>query len=77
MSGEKVEPVAAPDPRDKRFADPEWSTNAFYDFLKQAYLLTVQWANRLVKEAEGSIRTRCKRPSWPASPTRSRRRTSC
>jgi polyhydroxyalkanoate synthase len=53
MSGEKVEPVAAPDPRDKRFADPEWSTNAFYDFLKQAYLLTVQWANRLVKEAEG------------------------
>jgi polyhydroxyalkanoate synthase len=53
MSGEKVEPVAAPDPRDRRFADPEWSTNAFYDFLKQAYLLTVQWANRLVKEAEG------------------------
>ena len=53
MSGEKVDPVAAPDPRDKRFADPEWSTNAFYDFLKQAYLLTVQWANRLVKEAEG------------------------
>jgi polyhydroxyalkanoate synthase subunit PhaC len=53
MSGEKVEPVAATDPRDKRFADPEWSTNAFYDFLKQAYLLTVQWANRLVKEAEG------------------------
>jgi polyhydroxyalkanoate synthase subunit PhaC len=53
MSGEKVDPVATPDPRDKRFADAEWSTNAFYDFLKQAYLLTVQWANRLVKEAEG------------------------
>jgi polyhydroxyalkanoate synthase len=53
MAGEEVEPVAAPDPRDKRFADPEWSTNQFFDFLKQAYLLTVQWANRLVRDAEG------------------------
>src|SRR5712691_7581591 len=53
MSGEQVDPIAAPDPRDKRFTDPEWSTNQFYDFLKQAYLLTVQWANHLVKDAEG------------------------
>jgi polyhydroxyalkanoate synthase len=53
MAGEKVEPVAAPDSRDRRFADPEWSTNQFFDFLKQAYLLTVQWANRLVHDAEG------------------------
>src|SRR5262249_37904143 len=53
MAGEDVTPVAAPDPRDKRFAEPEWSTNQFFDFLKHAYLLTVQWANRLVREAEG------------------------
>ncbi|MFL6832400.1 MAG: class I poly(R)-hydroxyalkanoic acid synthase, partial [Xanthobacteraceae bacterium] len=53
MAGEKVEPVAAPDPKDRRFADPEWSTNQFFDFLKQAYLVTVQWANRLVHDAEG------------------------
>jgi polyhydroxyalkanoate synthase len=53
MAGEQVAPVAQPDARDKRFADPEWSSNAFYDFLKQAYLLTVQWANHLVKDAEG------------------------
>ena len=53
MSGEQVDPIAAPDPRDKRFSDPEWSTNQFYDFLKQAYLLTVQWANHLVKDAQG------------------------
>src|SRR5262245_50999719 len=53
MAGEQVQAVAAPDPRDKRFADPEWSTNQFYDFLKQAYLLTVQWANHLVKDAQG------------------------
>jgi len=53
MAGEQVEPVAAPDPRDKRFADSEWSSNQFFDFLKQAYLLTVQWANRLVHDAQG------------------------
>ena len=53
MAGEQTEPVAAPDPRDKRFADPEWSQNQFFDFLKQAYLLTVQWADRLVKDATG------------------------
>src|SRR5262250_211197 len=52
MAGEPVQPVAAPDPKDKRFADPEWSSNQFFDFLKQAYLLTVQWANRLVRDAE-------------------------
>jgi polyhydroxyalkanoate synthase len=53
MVGEPVAPIAAPEPRDKRFADPEWSSNQFYDFLKQAYLLTVGWANRLVHDAKG------------------------
>ena len=46
-------PVVAPDPKDKRFADPEWSQNQFFDFLKQAYLLTAQWAEQLVKDADG------------------------
>ena len=53
MAGEKVDRSPRPIPRDKRFADPEWSSNQFFDFLKQAYLLTVQWANRLVRDAEG------------------------
>jgi polyhydroxyalkanoate synthase len=53
MAGEAVQPVAAPDPRDKRFSDPEWSSNQFFDFLKQAYLMSVDWANRLVHEAKG------------------------
>src|SRR5215470_70469 len=53
MAGEQVQPVAEPDPKDKRFEDPEWSSNQFYDFLKQAYLLTVGWANRLVHDAKG------------------------
>ncbi len=60
LAGEPAEPVVAADPRDKRFADPEWSQNQFYDFLKQAYLLTVQWADRLVKDAALDERTRKK-----------------
>ncbi|HZD91835.1 MAG TPA: class I poly(R)-hydroxyalkanoic acid synthase, partial [Pseudolabrys sp.] len=53
LAGETSEPLIAPDPKDKRFADPEWSQNQFFDFLKQAYLLTTNWAEHLVKNAEG------------------------
>jgi polyhydroxyalkanoate synthase subunit PhaC len=51
LAGEQTPPIAAPEPSDRRFADPEWSSNQFYDFLKQAYLLTAQWAQRLVADA--------------------------
>ena len=53
LAGENTEPVAAPDPKDRRFADPEWSSNQFFDFVKQAYLLSTGWADHLVKNAEG------------------------
>jgi len=53
MAGEPAAAVAEPDGKDKRFADPEWSQNQFFDFLKQAYLLTAQWAEHLVKDADG------------------------
>src|SRR5262249_13344674 len=53
LSGENAHPVVAPDPRDRRFADPEWSNNQFFDFIKQAYLLSTQWADTLVKDARG------------------------
>ncbi len=51
LSGEASPPVVTPAANDRRFADPEWTTNQFYDFLKQLYLLTVDWANRLVSDA--------------------------
>jgi polyhydroxyalkanoate synthase len=51
LTGEETAPVATPAANDKRFSDPEWSSNQFYDFLKQAYLLGTQWANRLVSDA--------------------------
>ncbi len=53
MSGEPAPPVAVPSPQDRRFADPEWSNNQFFDFIKQAYLLSTQWADTLVKDAKG------------------------
>jgi polyhydroxyalkanoate synthase subunit PhaC len=53
LAGEDSEPLIAPETGDKRFNDPEWSSNQFYDFLKQAYLLSSRWANRLVIDAEG------------------------
>ena len=60
MAGEQTAPAVAPDPKDKRFADPEWSQNQFFDFLKQAYLLTAQWADHLVKDASIDEHTRAK-----------------
>lgn len=52
MSGEPAEPVVKPDAKDRRFAHPEWSTNPFFDAMKQMYLLTAGWAEKLVRDAE-------------------------
>ena len=52
FSGEDAPPVRAPDPSDKRFSDPEWSRNPLYDFLRQAYVITTEWANDLVQRAD-------------------------
>src|SRR5271169_6765696 len=53
LSGEQAPPAIEPSPRDKRFADPEWKSNQFFDFVKQLYLLTTQWAHDLVRNADG------------------------
>ncbi|TIP83550.1 MAG: class I poly(R)-hydroxyalkanoic acid synthase [Mesorhizobium sp.] len=51
--GEDAEDAVKPEPGDKRFQDPEWGRNAFFDFLKQAYLVTSRWATELVEHADG------------------------
>ncbi|MDN3273563.1 class I poly(R)-hydroxyalkanoic acid synthase [Frankia sp. RB7] len=53
MAGQEAEPAISPSPRDKRFADPEWKSNQFFDFMMQLYLLTAKWAQELVHDAEG------------------------
>ncbi len=51
LTGEAVPDIVAPLAGDKRFNDPEWTSNQFFDFLKQLYLLTSQWADKLVADA--------------------------
>jgi polyhydroxyalkanoate synthase subunit PhaC len=52
LQGEQGPPVAAPDTGDNRFADPAWRDNPYFDFIKQAYVLTTRWADDLVKHAD-------------------------
>lgn len=51
--GEATADAVVPERGDKRFQDPEWGRNAFFDFLKQAYLVTSRWAGDLVEHADG------------------------
>jgi polyhydroxyalkanoate synthase len=53
MTGEAAEPVVKPAPGDKRFADADWSDHPVFDVMKQSYLLTANWLNKLVSNVEG------------------------
>jgi polyhydroxyalkanoate synthase subunit PhaC len=60
LAGETTEPVAKPAANDKRFSDPEWTSNQFFDFLKQAYLVSTSWANQLINDADVDPHTKQK-----------------
>ena len=49
--GEEVEPMVKHTPGDPRFLDREWTENAFFDFLRQAYLLSGRWAEEMIENA--------------------------
>ncbi len=53
MMGEPADAAAEPAARDKRFADPAWRSNQFFDFIKQFYLITSRWAEAMAAEADG------------------------
>ena len=48
--GFPIKPLIEPGPGDNRFKDAEWSTNPFFDFFKQAYLLACRWAEERLAE---------------------------
>ena len=50
MNGEDT-PDARPATGDKRFQDEDWSKHAFFNFLEQTYLVTSDWAESLVDDA--------------------------
>ncbi len=51
--GEDVKPVVEPEPSDNRFKDPEWSENPYFDFWKQAYLVTTHWGEKILEHTAG------------------------
>ena len=51
--GEDVDPVVSAAPGDGRFKDADWNERQFFDFWKQAYLLTANWAEDMVENADG------------------------
>jgi len=53
LGGQDVEDAPDPHAKDKRFADEDWVKNPFFDFLRQAYFVTSDWAEKLVSDAEG------------------------
>ncbi len=53
LSVDEVADVVVPAKGDKRFNDEDWTKNSFFDFLKQAYLITSNWAVDLVAKTEG------------------------
>ncbi len=53
LGGQEVEDLIKPERGDKRFNDADWTENAFFDFLKQTYLVTSKWAGELVTKSEG------------------------
>jgi polyhydroxyalkanoate synthase len=53
LGGKDIPDEFEPERGDKRFQDPEWAKNAFFDFLKQTYLVTSRWAADLVEDTEG------------------------
>jgi len=53
LFGEHAEPIAKPDPADRRFKDEMWEENEVFDFIKQSYLLSARYMHGLVHGVEG------------------------
>ena len=51
--GLEARPLATPEAGDNRFKDAEWSSNPYFDYWKQAYLLTSRWSEQLVADTHG------------------------
>ena len=51
LASGKREALATPEAGDRRFAAKEWRDNAYYDYLKQSYLLAARYLEELVDAA--------------------------
>jgi polyhydroxyalkanoate synthase len=48
-----VEPLARPEPGDRRFRDPAWEQNPAFDLVKQQYLLASRWVEEELQKLTG------------------------
>ena len=53
LSGEPAEDLYKPAPGDRRFRSADWNENVLFDFIKQSYLMTSGWMQRVVRSTEG------------------------
>ncbi len=53
LLGEKQEPLYKPAAKDNRFKDDAWHHHPLFDFLKQYYLFTSQWVDKMVNATTG------------------------
>lgn len=50
--GSPAKSIFFPDNRDKRFQDSSWEDNAYFDFVKQYYLLSSEWIKKNIDQYE-------------------------
>ena len=53
MQGEKANDLYTPAAGDRRFRSEDWNENVLFDFIKQSYLMTSDWMQRVVRGTEG------------------------
>jgi polyhydroxyalkanoate synthase len=51
--GMSADEIALSSANDARFTHPAWTEHQFFDALRQSYLITSHWGERLVEETEG------------------------
>ena len=52
MGEDSLDVIGAPK-GDKRFSEPEWQDSTYFDFIRQAYLLTSKWTKSMVETVDG------------------------
>lgn len=59
--GQESEPVATPEPSDRRFKSEKWSDNPVFDYIKQLYLLQGNSLMKMLEDTDGlNDKTRAK-----------------
>ncbi|MDA8109478.1 MAG: class I poly(R)-hydroxyalkanoic acid synthase [Betaproteobacteria bacterium] len=53
-----AEPAVAPEPGDRRFAAKDWRESAYYDYIRQSYLLAARFFGELAENAQLEARAK-------------------